>query len=350
MSPRISTGTTTYNVVFATSTHRLWWVAPPPLSRFLPFHHPFSSPFITPSPPPHSSYFPSPTPLCRTIDVTVGALSIFSLVTSLASFLLRPPLRPSLPAPIPPPLWARGLVALSSAAGTALLSPLPTSAAWPLRSFAVLQTVGVLSPLRRWADLDVLLSTLGASVPLLLQAFLLLAFVILLFAASATSLMPSALDRRCFSPTIAAFEPPHPSGPRGCGGVRSCPAEFPACVRLWDEGLPRDGPQTDPTESFGSIGLAALTSLRTVTMSGWMRAMHLALESASWIAPVWFVALVLCGAYLVVNIFVVSMGWCCAALSWWPSSSWLLRRLLARVQCDGSGMFEESLRCRAAST
>lgn len=267
---------------------------PSPLLSPSPPHSPFLRP--THDPPLFDSPAPSrsePSPRLyprRGMDLAVLVISLvmaalFSIQTAGGIASRRPV------------FYALELAFLLSGALPYALGAHP-GALWALRALQAPRVLRVLTAGGDYDSLHLIMGTLGAAAPLLLQALLLLVFVLLLFTAVALSVFRGASHNRCYSSILGEFEPMAAGTIMGCGGDRACPSDYPECV------YGASG-RTSRAPGFDNAATAMLTGYEVVTVSGWASSMNQMMDSTSWAASLWFLALVLFGAYLVANVFLV---------------------------------------------
>lgn len=80
----------------------------------------------------------------------------------------------------------------------------------------------------------------------------------------------------------------------GCGGWRSCPANFTCTVTADSDAVNIAG--------FGHVGLGLLTVFQCITLTGWVYGMYRTTDNTSPAAVIFYVLLVAIGAYILVSV------------------------------------------------
>lgn len=167
-----------------------------------------------------------------------------------------------------------------------------------LRALRALRAMRPLRTVTRFQSLKVVVVSFMDSVPMLVQVVLLMFFIMMLFAISGLSLFQEAFHRQCYDPVSMEFEVAYGPSPDefGCGGTRSCPESHPVC------GYKSTG-RGQVMAGFDNLGTSTLSVFQVITLGGWSFMMYRVVDNTSWAFSLWFVVLVLFGAYFAVNLF-----------------------------------------------
>lgn len=156
-----------------------------------------------------------------------------------------------------------------------------------LRSLRVLRPLRTITTIR---PLKVLLGTIFASIPYLVNTIIILFFFFLVFAIGGVQLYKGLLKFRCFH---------HANGINLtsqliCGGSQSCPDHY-----LCGKGLAN--PNFGVT-NFDTIFYSFLMVFQCVTLEGWTEIMYWIFDSFSVYTFLYFVVLVVVGAFFLLNL------------------------------------------------
>ena len=168
-----------------------------------------------------------------------------------------------------------------------------------MRALRALRALRPLRSITRMVSLRAVVVAFLTALTLLMQVVGMMIFTMLLFGVAALSLLQDAYHYQCYDPGSNTFEVGTGVSPDefGCGSGRSCPSDFPVCAY-------KPGPGRGETVAgFDNIGTALLTVFQIITISDWSFIMYRCVDNTSWVVVIWFVLLILFGAYFVVNLF-----------------------------------------------
>ncbi|CAG9463932.1 unnamed protein product [Pedinophyceae sp. YPF-701] len=167
-----------------------------------------------------------------------------------------------------------------------------------LRALRALRALRPLRTITRFDSLRAVVACFIEAVPLLGQVVILIFFLLILFSIAGVSLFAEAYYRACYDPATDTYEPSPGNSPDelGCGGWRSCPAEYPVCANTgFNTGQEVAG--------WDNIGVAMLTCFQIITMGGWSYIMYRSVDNTGWWSAFFYILLVLFGAYYALNLF-----------------------------------------------
>ena len=166
----------------------------------------------------------------------------------------------------------------------------------------------VLRPLRFLAmvpDLQVLLQQFVVAIPLLTNAFVLLAFLFLIWGLVGVQLFSGKLRYRCLNDETLLFDErfdTRPTQQPNCSpiaGGRSCSDGY-SCVYT------NENPNFSMT-SFDNLGAAVLSIFVSVTMENWTVCMYRVQDAFSFWTWPYFVLLIVFGSFFVINLTLVAI-------------------------------------------
>eukprot|EP00755_Sulcionema_specki_P012056 Sspe_Gene.50424::Locus_28037_Transcript_1_1_Confidence_1.000_Length_1137::g.50424::m.50424 len=163
-----------------------------------------------------------------------------------------------------------------------------------LRILRPLRTVSKVKGMRQ------LIGTLAYSLPIFADVFLLLTFLLVVFAIVGVQLWSTSLHRRCFTPDGLL----DPADPEPCSPIRfgqQCMNESNNCYVDTDLFHIRHF-------NFDHMGSALLVVFKIVSLDDWPEDMWLVQNTYLHIAWLYFVVLVLVGAYFAVNLFLAVLS------------------------------------------
>lgn len=158
-----------------------------------------------------------------------------------------------------------------------------------------IRSIRALRPLRSIKmipELHVLVDTLIGSLPMLFSTLVLCLFVFVLFGLIGMELFRGAFRGRCFDLDTGLLVE---SDERLCGGRHECGTnQFCAAWVL--------NPDADII-AYDNMLLALTTNFMAITLEGWSQTMYYAMDSFHTLAPVYFMFLILLGAFVVLNLW-----------------------------------------------
>lgn len=190
------------------------------------------------------------------------------------------------------------IVVLSSAA--TLIPELPKLSA--LRIFRILRP---LRSLARLPGMKLLVTTLIASMPLIIDAMNILIMIFFIFAVFGVLVWNGATEKFCRS-TAAPVDGvwPFADDTRVCGSGYNCSAaEFCGADSEYDLVRPVPPQSVDfGLTNFNHIGNAILVIFQVVTLEGWSNIMYHTMDSAGWFTCFFFLLLVVVGSFFMMNL------------------------------------------------
>ncbi|KAK7247748.1 hypothetical protein SO694_00088166 [Aureococcus anophagefferens] len=170
----------------------------------------------------------------------------------------------------------------------------------------VVRVVKVLKTVQRMPGMRCLVLSLVKSTPLLIQVMEVLLFIFFVFGAIGVQLFMGKLRQHCFdeaSETLVSSEGVC-SEETGALGGNAC-GDGQACRDRDYDGRPNDRDTTlNRYISFDNILLGFATVLTTVSLEGWSSTLYALMDALGPAVVVYFVLLVLVGAFFVVNLIV----------------------------------------------
>jgi hypothetical protein len=160
-------------------------------------------------------------------------------------------------------------------------------------NLSVLRSFRVLRPLRTISGIEglrIIVASMVAAFPLLVDTILVLLFFFIIFAIAGLQLWSGILKRRCIS---IEYGFRHPND-EFCGGARDCESGF-FC------GKTNENPNYGVT-SFDTVFWAILVIFQSVTLEGWSVIMVYMYKSFSYLAILYFVPIVFIGAFFLLNL------------------------------------------------
>lgn len=156
-----------------------------------------------------------------------------------------------------------------------------------------LRALRVLHPLRTIhsvRSIKIILNAFLASIPLLIDTFIILVFVYLLFAVSGLQLFSGVLKNRCFE---AATGIPH-ADDMLCGGQVICPENY-VCGKMLKN--PHQG-----ITNFDNMLYSLLQVFQITTLEGWSDIQLMLIQSFSFQSVLYFYIIIFFGNFFVMNI------------------------------------------------
>lgn len=161
-------------------------------------------------------------------------------------------------------------------------------------NLAVLRGIRALRPLRSVkyiTGLKLITSALIRSVPMLLSTLVVVGFYLLVFGIVGVELFKGVLKKQCVD--SSGVVPLDLQG-RTCGGSFSCPSGL-TCKKLEDN-------VNGDNLNFDSFPQALNAIFQCITLEGWSPFMYLLQDSSHSIAWLYFIALILFGAFILINL------------------------------------------------
>ncbi|XP_062522995.1 muscle calcium channel subunit alpha-1-like [Corticium candelabrum] len=161
-----------------------------------------------------------------------------------------------------------------------------------LRAFRVVRPLKFLSG---FPSLQVVLNSVIRAMFPLFNVFMLVLFVIILYAVIGLEFLSGKLRYACFDNTTGELIDSHSCSPSG-DGFTCNKEQNQVCLQKW--GGPNHG-----ITGFDNIGVSMLTVFQCITMEGWTQVMYMVQDSAGSKWPwVYFTTLVVVGSFFVVNL------------------------------------------------
>jgi hypothetical protein len=156
-----------------------------------------------------------------------------------------------------------------------------------LRSFRVLRPLRTISGIE---GLRIIVSSMIAAMPLLMDTILILIFFFIIFGIAGVQLWSGLLKKKCISEEFGTVN----ENDDFCGGVRSCPSGH-FC------GKSKSNPNFGIT-SFDNVLYAMLIIFQSVSLEGWSVIMVYMEKCFSILAILYFVPIVFIGAFFLLNL------------------------------------------------
>lgn len=154
----------------------------------------------------------------------------------------------------------------------------------PLRVFRVLRPLRTVTSIE---GLRILMEALAGSLPMLLNAFIILLFFFTIFAIAGLQLWNGTLRKRCMETATGEFLEDEICGSRTCSDGYTC-EEF------------GESPNYDVTK-FDNFGSALLVVFTAVTQEGWTAVQNDLIYAFGYVSPIYFNLLVYIGNYFFMN-------------------------------------------------
>jgi Ion transport protein len=168
---------------------------------------------------------------------------------------------------------------------------------------SALRAARLLRPLRTIstnANMRLLVSALFAALPRMADVLGLLLFIFLIFALMGTQVFNGKFRQNCYTNNLDGSWTQDTSFTSLCGASSfSCPAGT-SCEQFGSN--PNNG-----VTGFDNIGQSLLTIIQCVSLEGWVDVMYLTFETTSYWTSIYFILLIVFGAFFVVQLLVAAI-------------------------------------------
>lgn len=168
-----------------------------------------------------------------------------------------------------------------------------------IRILKVLKTINTIPGLKR------LVQAVLDAIPQLISVANLLTIIFFLFGILGTQLFQGTLRRRCFPEDAAAEYIPEDAlcSSHGRMGSAKCPVETPVCSE-YNPTSHHANPNDNVYSNFDNTPVSFLTIFVVISLEGWSSVMLNVMETSGYGACLYFVILVIIGAYFVINLVI----------------------------------------------
>ena len=169
-----------------------------------------------------------------------------------------------------------------------------------IRILKILKTINTIPGLKR------LVKAILNAIPRLISVANLLTIIFFLFGILGTQLFQGTLRRRCFPmPTDGQPYGPNDALCSGDGdlGAVQCPAATPICSE-YTPGTDNPNSNSNIYSNFDNTPVSFLTIFVVISLEGWSSVMFDIVETSGYTACIYFIVLVVIGAYFVINLVI----------------------------------------------
>lgn len=168
-----------------------------------------------------------------------------------------------------------------------------------IRILKILKTINTIPGLKR------LVKAVLDAIPRLISVANLLTIIFFIFGILGTQLFQGALRRRCFPTNVTAGYVPEDDLCSGDGdlGALQCPTDTPVCSEYFP-GSKTPNSNLNIYSNFDNTPVSFLTIFVVISLEGWSSVMFSIVETSGYTACVYFIVLVIIGAYFVINLVI----------------------------------------------
>eukprot|EP00198_Chlamydomonas_reinhardtii_P001158 XP_001690493.1 voltage-gated Ca2+ channel, alpha subunit [Chlamydomonas reinhardtii] len=177
-------------------------------------------------------------------------------------------------------------------AGYTVFVPGNSSAVNAIRALRALRPLRTIT---RFESLRGVIVCFLEAIPLLASVGGLLIFFVFMYAVAAVQLFPKTYHNTCLDPEGVPLNMGEDPDMFGCGGRGHCPANY-TCMLLEHQ-------HTVNVAGFDNAGLAMLSVWQALTLTGWVFMMYRTIDTYSLYVVIYYLTLVVIGAYFVLNLF-----------------------------------------------
>ncbi|KAG2432797.1 hypothetical protein HXX76_008531 [Chlamydomonas incerta] len=177
-------------------------------------------------------------------------------------------------------------------AGYTVFVPGNSSAVNAIRALRALRPLRTIT---RFESLRGVIVCFLEAIPLLASVGGLLIFFVFLYAVAAVQLFPKTYHNTCLDAEGVPLNMGEDPDMFGCGGRGQCPANY-TCTLLQEQHVVN-------VAGFDNTGLAMLSVWQALTLTGWVFMMYRTIDTYSLVVVIYYITLVVIGAYFVLNLF-----------------------------------------------
>ncbi|KAG2448926.1 hypothetical protein HYH02_006274 [Chlamydomonas schloesseri] len=177
-------------------------------------------------------------------------------------------------------------------AGYTVFVPGNSSAVNAIRALRALRPLRTIT---RFESLRGVIVCFLEAIPLLASVGGLLIFFVFLYAVAAVQLFPKTFHNTCLNPEGVPLNMGEDPDMFGCSGRGQCPANY-TCTLLEHQHVVN-------VAGFDNTGLAMLSVWQALTLTGWVFMMYRTIDTYSLYVVIYYLTLVVIGAYFVLNLF-----------------------------------------------